>query len=236
MSLRIVCIFLLLNFWSFSAQEFNPDIVNTWYLISIEQDLQPTIYTEDVSPSISPFMVINPDLSFSGFGACNIFTGWFTEGLDLPDGSIYVTAFNPDNNNCESESQNTYEDAYFFQLDLPDGIVYNYQVTISDPESSFFILNPAPGYYLNFRLAALNTQEQTKNALTLYPNPTDDSFKIKGEIPQDASISITSISGVTQHLSKSQYQGYSIGHLPSGVYIITIQTPKQKQQLRLVKL
>ncbi len=230
MSLRIVCVFLLLNFWSFSAQEFDPDIVNTWYLISHEGDVGPIFYIDNIEPPINPSLTINADLSFTGTGACNTFTGQFVDD-GIPE-YLRLVSFETTTLTCDEEAHNDFESLFFGSLGIVNNLYY-YQVFISDP---FFSLEPFPGFVWSFQLEPLSVSDSRLNKINIYPNPTADSFKISGITPAATKISITSLNGITQSLEGSPAQGYSVAHLQAGVYIVTIQSENTRQNLRLVKL
>ena len=75
---NIILVRLLLI--SFSSMSFAQSGVlhQDWYLISYELDLGDYIVVSNINPSISPRLTIYDDLEFSGFGACNGYSGDFS--------------------------------------------------------------------------------------------------------------------------------------------------------------
>lgn len=218
------------------AQDYDPDLINTWALVAIDRDLSPTIYTNDVSPSITPYLKVNPDLSFEGYGACNAFTGQFSTGIDTPPNTIFIPEFEATDNSCDSESQNTYEDAYFFQLDLPVPLYeYDYSITTDADGEPFLTLGPGVGFYLYFKLTTLATEENNNNNFMVYPNPVVDRLNIAGNISANADISIISLSGVKRSLAYNRSGSYDISYLSNGVYVLSITTNHDTQIIKFVK-
>ena len=68
------------------------------------------------------------------------------------------------------------------------------------------------------------TTESIKLELTLYPNPTQSSFSIAGEVPADASISIYDMQGrkVKTFGSPNVNNSYDAGQLAAGIYTVHI--------------
>ena len=80
---------------------------------------------------------------------------------------------------------------------------------------------------------------------SVFPNPATDKVNISVSLPEDSEVNIflTTIAGttVTQNLASGSWLSkgntplsYETGHLPSGVYILTIQTDMGTQHHRLV--
>ncbi|WP_374959084.1 T9SS type A sorting domain-containing protein [Gilvibacter sp.] len=229
-------VFTLLVFISGSyafSQDYDPDLVNTWYLVSTQGDLGDPYFTVDVEPPISPYISINEDLSFEGFGACNSFTGQFSVEPDLPSGYLYLTAFDATDDDCGFESHNLYEGFYFGILNVP-GEKLLYFVDIL-PDSSIFWFQSWPGFELTFQLETLSVVENEKPTISIYPNPTSDYFVINKSIPADAEITLFSMSGQIQKLDYKTNGVYDVSFLSSGVYFLTITTSEWRKQVKLVK-
>lgn len=59
------------------GQTDQADIIGTWYVWALAQDLDVNIDVDDVTPAITPTIIINEDLTFKGVCACNTFSGRF---------------------------------------------------------------------------------------------------------------------------------------------------------------
>lgn len=234
---KLLLIVIVFGLWgNAAAQDYDPEIVNTWGLVAIDRDLLPTAYTADVSPTITPYLKVNADLSFEGFGACNSFTGSFSVGVGTGLESIFIPEFSATDNTCDSESQNNYEDAYFWQLNLPVPLLeYEYSITTGSDGEPLLTLGFGSGFYLYFTPTTLNVNEQRLSPIKVYPNPTSDYFVISKSIPADAEVTLFSISGQIQKLDYKTNGVYDVSFLSSGVYFLTIMTSEWREQVKLVK-
>lgn len=234
---KLLLIVIVFGLWgNAAAQDYDPELVNTWKLVAIDRDLLPTAYTTDVSPAITPYLKVNADLSFEGFGACNSFTGSFSVGVGTGLESIFIPEFSATDNTCDSESQNNYEDAYFWQLNLPVPLLeYEYSITTGSDGEPLLTLGFGSGFYLYFTPTTLNVSEQPLSTLQVYPNPTSDYFVINKSVPADAQITLFSMSGQIQKLDYKTNGVYNVSFLSSGVYFLTITTSEWRKQVKLVK-
>lgn len=234
---KLLLIVIVFGLWgNAAAQDYDPELVNTWGLVAIDRDLLPTAYTTDVSPAITPYLKVNADLSFEGFGACNSFTGSFSVGVGTGLESIFIPEFSATDNTCDSESQNNYEDAYFWQLNLPVPLLeYEYSITTGSDGEPLLTLGFGSGFYLYFTPTTLNVSEQPLSTLQVYPNPTSDYFVINKSVPADAQITLFSMSGQIQKLDYKTNGVYNVSFLSSGVYFLTITTSEWRKQVKLVK-
>ena len=61
---KLLLIVIVFGLWgNAAAQDYDPELVNTWGLVAIDRDLLPTAYTTDVSPAITPYLKVNADLN-----------------------------------------------------------------------------------------------------------------------------------------------------------------------------
>lgn len=86
---KSLLILFIISFQSFAQ---NPELFKTWYLTSIEYDLEGGLEVSSINPNISPTLIINELLEFEGFGACNSFSGEFTYSYE--SGMQILTPFN----------------------------------------------------------------------------------------------------------------------------------------------
>lgn len=78
----------------------------------------------------------------------------------------------------------------------------------------------------------------TSNVL-FFPNPTNSTLTIQNDVAwQEATATLTNPEGrvvMTQALNNSKQQTIDIGHLPAGLYFVTVQSAQQKWVKRVVK-
>ena len=234
---KLLLIVIVFGLWgNAAAQDYDPELVNTWKLVAIDRDLLPTAYTTDVSPAITPYLKVNADLSFEGLGACNSFTGSFSMGVGTGLEIIFIPEFSATDNTCDSESQNNYEDAYFWQLNLPVPLLeYEYSITTGSDGEPLLTLGFGSGFYLYFTPTTLNVNEQHLSPIKVHPNPTSDYFVINKSIPADAEITLFSTSGQIQKLDYQTNGVYDVSFLSSGVYVVEITTSKEVFRSKVVK-
>ncbi|WP_420379888.1 T9SS type A sorting domain-containing protein [Gilvibacter sp.] len=234
---KLLLIVIVFGLWrNAAAQDYDPELVNTWELVAIDRDLLPTAYTTDVSPTITPYLKVNADLSFEGFGACNSFTGSFSVGVGTGLESIFIPEFSATDNTCDSESQNNYEDAYFWQLNLPVPLLeYEYSITTGSDGEHLLTLGFGSGFYLYFTPTTLNVNEQHLSPIKVYPNPTSDYFVISKSLTADSEIIIYSINGMQRKLTYNPTGQYDVSDLASGVYFLEIITDQQVFRAKVVK-
>ncbi|MDC7999401.1 T9SS type A sorting domain-containing protein [Gilvibacter sediminis] len=234
---KLLLIVIVIGLWgNAAAQDYDPELVNTWGLIAIDRDLLPTAYTADVSPAITPYLKVNSDLSFEGVGACNSFTGSFSVGVGTGLESIFIPEFSATDNTCDSESQNNYEDAYFWQLNLPVPLLeYEYSITTGSDGEPLLTLGFGSGFYLYFTPTTLNVAEQRLSTLQVYPNPTSDNFKLNKALTADSEIMIYSVSGLQRKLTYNPSGQFDISDLASGVYFLEITISKEIFRAKVVK-
>jgi hypothetical protein len=82
-------------------------------------------------------------------------------------------------------------------------------------------------------------QSLNESKLKLYPNPTNSTLTIQTDVAwQEATATLTNLEGrvvFSQALTNNQQQSLDIGHLPNGMYFVTVQSEQQKWVRRVVK-
>lgn len=211
------------------------DLVGTWYVWALAQDLDVNIEVDDVTPSIAPTITINEDLTFEGICACNTFSGRF---VGEPTSEYEIVDFVRTEGPCSSESQDEFE-GYFFQYLPEDGFsqMYHFELFEGDPtQGEVLFINENPGFaFLCQSEPLLSVDELTKPTISVYPNPTSAQFTISKQIPSDAKITIYSISGQSQNLEYQANGVYDISSLANGLYVISIVSEQGSEQFKLVK-
>lgn len=87
--------------------------------------------------------------------------------------------------------------------------------------------------------AALSVEEKTLDeAISMYPNPTNDQFELANDSQKEISVNIYSILGnkvQSVENSRLKKQTFSLANLNSGVYLVEIKSDTQKTIKKLIK-
>ncbi len=210
------------------SQVPNPELFQTWHLTYIQgSDLDTPINVVEILPTITPFLTISSDLNFIGEGACNTYSGSFT---NVTSEYFEITQFSQSFLTCSSQMQNIFEASYFSFLQSASF----YQIY---PEGQGLILtmyNPIFGSAI-FRNLALKTVDFTPERLMIYPNPTNS--KIFLDFNQLVVSKIQVINSIGQNVKtiNSDFESINISDLPAGIYILKIDTELGVKNKKIVK-
>lgn len=201
--------------------EIDEALFQTWYLHSMDYDLGGTDFIADFDPPISPNITINPDLSFTGFGSCNEFSGVFDFTEYPNDGPMLVPRnFETPGNTCQFHYG--FENFYFTHFEYIETLRYQVGENLSTGEA-FFSFEKYPGfifYFLNYPV--LSVPDSEKNSFSVYPNPAQAKLFIKSTM-DNFSISIKDINGRTVFTSENfNSNEIDISTLTSGMYFINL--------------
>jgi len=231
MKLYFIVFCLLLSSWSHFAQDSN--IYGTWYLVFYEPDTgdPPATYVDPIEPPINPQLTINKDLSFTGEGACNTYSGQFVylEEFDV----LELVEFNHTDNECEFEVHNDFDFLYFNLYWNPFEPYYEYFV---HPSGNTLQLIFNFGFEQFYQDTPLSVSDNKKPKAQLYPNPTSQVFKINADASPEAIVTLAGLMGTKLQWKYIKNKGYDVSDLASGIYIITITDNTKQQNFKLVKL
>jgi len=215
-------VFFILIFFTLSsfAQDPNPGLFQTWYLHSVVQSdatLNPYVVSE-ITPEISPTLIINSNLEFTGIGACNEFSGL----LNLNSGSGIITAeFTSTDVDCNIAIHNSFEAEYFGYLEIMS--IYYIE---SDEEGLVLSIETPPfgfGVFKNYTLS--NTQFE-QNLIEIYPNPSHSIVHIETHNLPIYKVEIYHLNGQKVKSIASDFESIEISNLTSGLYIMKISTER----------
>ncbi|MCH7783967.1 MAG: T9SS type A sorting domain-containing protein [Bacteroidetes bacterium] len=224
---------LLFLAFLFSLQSVaqNPELFKTWYLYEIEFDLGDPLSISNITPSISPILSINTSLDFTGFGACNDFSGNFTYELDS-NGYEFLTAGNYSNTTlkCINQEHINFEVNYF--LYFSSGLPLFLQVG-----QTFLSLEVAPGFLLKFQdTPILSISENTKQPVYFYPNPVSNTLFISSENTLIENITVYSVLGEkVMELTAKEINSIDVSSLSEGLYLLEINTPEGRNIQKFIK-
>ena len=116
---KLLLFILTLTFFSFKGIAQDPALYQTWYLYAYKP-VPNHIYITEITPYISPIMVITNNLDFSGDAACNTFNGNFT--YDNNNDQLIINTISNTTTDCGIQDYTDFE-TYFFSTLSNDNIL-----------------------------------------------------------------------------------------------------------------
>ena len=206
---------LLISLLSFQGFAQDPDLFRTWYLHFFQEtDLGYPFEISEITPLISPYLVISEDLSFNGEGACNTYEGNFNHiGTNYLETSSFIAT----NTDCGVQIHNNFEDDFFGYFSE-----FEYQITEESNGLTLGLYTPLFGQAI-FRDYPLSTSDNVLSEFKIYPNPTSEKLFISSENNHIQSISIFSVSGKkVKEITASPISSIDVSNLSKGIYFIKI--------------
>lgn len=212
----------------------NPALFQTFYLHAMDTDLGPTTQIEAYDPPVQPTITIQQDLSFTGVGSCNTFSGEFAYTHDdFSGGYLIPTAFEAGSTPCENH--NELEEYYFFQFEDLDPLSFLAGGT-TNPGNGAFSFERFAGFTFHFEnQPVLSVPEFNTAYFSIYPVPADDMLYINTSKGHWDTLSIVSING--QHISQiNEFQeGIDVSALKAGIYFVRITNAAATSTHRFIK-
>ncbi|WGF93713.1 T9SS type A sorting domain-containing protein [Aequorivita marisscotiae] len=218
----ILLVTLILAFQSF-GQDPDPELFKTWQLYSIIPDFGHPAIISEIDPPIRPYLTVNYNLSFEGFGACNSFSGNFI--LMGNSEELRPINYTQTTETCEHQIWNDFEFYYFDFFSTEDDYWYNIFIDSSDGLQHMHYTNNPFGLVLDFIAGEpLSIQGYNSEKFKLYPNPATDRLFIKSEDAQIIKTIVYSISG-KRILEGEPIEGaLDITSLAKGMYFLELTT------------
>ena len=215
------------------AQNPDPELFKTWDLYSIEIDFGGTLYVADIDPPIFPYLTINQDLSFEGYGACNSFSGNYEHNAN--ENKVRPINYTDTTYNCETQFLNDFETVYFDFFSIEDDYGYVFYTDTSDNLRHMHYTNNPFGVILDFVARPLSMDEYEFLSIEIYPNPVTDQLFIKSNIDRIDKISVYSISGkrIMQHASIDE--AIDVTGLATGMYFLEVMTSEGRSVEKFMK-
>ena len=219
---------LLIGSLNCISQNQNHDLFQTWYLRFVQSNDLATPYTVSaITPVISPTLTITDDLNFAGNGACNSFGGTITESAP---GEIQITGFFATLLICNSEIHNSFEQSYF-------GFMQSAQFYTIGSERDGLVLtinNPLMGQAV-FQNRPLKTKDFQSDLVALYPNPSSDKVFLDATQLTISKIQVVNTTGQTVKTIKNNFGVVEVSDLPSGIYMLKIDTENGTVTKKIVR-
>jgi hypothetical protein len=223
---------LFANLFCF-AQEPNPDLIQTWYLVSAQgTDMENYIYVTDVSPTVMPTLTVAEDYTFTGTGACNTFSGAFNFGV-FEDGmsNIQTTQFTRTTETCVNASHTYLENLYFGHL-----IDWTYMYEISNNNEGMFLSISTPFFsWISFQNYPLSSQQLEEQKIQVYPNPSSSKIFIKSDELTIQYVEILNLLGQRVKITPQNFNEIEISSFDNGVYLLQLHTENNIITKRIVK-
>lgn len=228
---------ILLTILLLSAQvkAQDPDLFQTWYLVSYSVDLGPTYYISDVEPYISPTFVLSETLEFTGM-VCNEYGGNFSYDavedqliLDFFDVCLCGTCNNPPASHINLE--NNYF-GYFVETEPYYYILYTSPTTnITDLEIFTY-----PGYELRFQnTPVLSANTSNDVSFSLAPNPAKNQITLQTRGKTIENVVIYTAMGEKIFEKDGTTKSVNVADLSSGLYFLEIKTENGKAIKKFLK-
>lgn len=198
------------------SQQPDPLFYQTWYLNRIQtDDLAPIINVFAIEPAVSPTLIISDNMSFTGTGVCNSFSGLFT---DFEAGGLFqTTQFTATSLVCDTEINNILDAAFRNFMQTPT------QYFLAPDGVSLMLINPLMGYaeFLNYPLG--NTDFDSEQ-IAIYPNPASTSLHLNLKSLRVSKIDIVNTVGQKVKVINNDFESINIADLSSGIYVLKIST------------
>ena len=157
----------------------NGAIYQEWYLLSYEIDGQ-GFGVSQILPHISPNLVIDQNLEYIGYAACNDYLGSFN--YDGINDLLIVDIFDSTLNLCDYQTHSDFEIDYFNFFN--EGNSFSYTILWdSTGYEEFLELVLAPGFTLFYSNNPLifSIDDTLFDKLIIYPNPVNEFLKINAK-------------------------------------------------------
>ena len=231
-AMKKILLFLIGLFYGLQCFAQDPDLYQTWYLTSYEYDLGPIFYVNDIQPHISPLIIIEPNLDYSGYAACNGYFGNFS--YDSPNDRLILEFFTVTLNICQYQTHRLFELDYFNYFWFYPAPVHYY--LSSDTSGNMFLsLEFNPGFILNYQNFPLSISEQNLVQFNIYPNPASSKLFISSENTQIENFRVYSISGKQVFEFSNFEDSIDVSNLSEGLYFLEINTSEGKSVQKFIK-
>lgn len=223
--------FLILSFFLFFSNSVYSQlecIEGIWYYHELITDLGDNDPVSSINPPIQPTIIIDGSLSYSGFIACNDYSGNFTV---VNDNVFTSNNFTRTDNDCELGNHNAFENFYasFFEDDNFWG-----PLLLTSCESEL-IFETSNGYGLIYRrFPPLSVNDPVKSYFNLFPNPASTSITISSETLKVDNLLIYNTQGELLQTVKGN-NIIDVSSLSSGIYFVKVISEEKEHVQRFIK-
>ncbi|MEO5777205.1 MAG: T9SS type A sorting domain-containing protein [Flavobacterium sp.] len=210
------------------SQDPNPQLFQTWYLRFVQtNDFAPAYTISAVDPPIAPTLTISADLSFSGNGACNTFTGSFAtmDASDYMPGTFSATLAI-----CGPQIHNSVEGSYFYFLQSPG----YYNIYTEGTGRVLIFGTPLFGQAI-FQNFPLKNKDFSLEQIAIYPNPTSSTVFINSNQIPISKVQVINSLGQNVKTINQGFEAIDISELSSGIYVLEITTDLGTINKKIIK-
>ncbi len=212
------------------AQDPDPDLFKTWYLYTIEYDASDPFLVSWIIPPISPTLTISQNLDFTGFGACNDFSGVFS--YEIGEWNMLIPSNYSDTGiTCEFPSYNGFESQYFPYFEIEKTLY------IRELSADYLYLEGAsPGFGLVFRDVPLAIDDNILQNFKYYPVPAQEIINLSA-LDNIDSVTIYNLSGqeVINYRLGSSNTSVDVSTLKAGMYFMKVLVGGQTGIYKIIK-
>lgn len=213
---------------SLNAQQPDTNLFKTWYLTEMTVDLGDSDFVSDVTPGISPILIVNSDLTFEGNLACNGYAGFFT--YNATEDLLFLEDYTTTLLDCDFAAHNNFEathNSYWF--DGSNTQIY-YEVN-----ENFLYLEFFPGFGLVYQDEPLGVETFDISDVSIYPNPASDELFLKSENIDITQVHVFDISGTKVLEFSENNDRIDVSALAQGLYFLEITSDGKKHLQKFIK-
>lgn len=210
----------------------DPVFQGTWYLSQMVVDLGETYFIENINPAIQPSITIFPDLTYTGQGACNTFSGTLIEDPNNSNGQYISQNFITSTNTCATPYLEMFDMDFITHLE--DG---SFRIDLVQPQSGTIEMNVLFNIFSTMKFSnqpILNIANNTNSNFTIFPNPTKDKIFIVYKKDTPTLVSVFNVSGQKVLNTTSDTQ-IDLSTLSDGIYFIKMITENREEVVKIVK-
>lgn len=213
-----------------SAQSPDPELFKTWELYRIVPDFGHPVIISEIDPPINPYVTINYDLSFEGFGACNSFWGDF---VLVDSDKLRPINYTETSETCAPQIWNDFEFYYFDIFSSEEVYWYDIFIDSSDrTQHMYYTDNPFGLLYDFIAGAPLDAPENTAEIFQLHPNPASDKLTIRAQNSKVDRATVYSVSGKRILETVPNNGIIEIAALAKGMYFLEILTSEGRRSVQ----
>ncbi len=227
---KTLLLFILISFKGFSQ---DPNLVRTWYLThKFENGQYEPAPTEIGRSTILTIESLESQTIQTNICNDNIIQGVVFSGSTLTYTGVISTLIT-----CNDHNDNLFDLWYthFFRSNVPTGL--NYSIIYLGDSPSLFLTSPS-GSQAIYRPQAMSTENFSKTAFSLAPNPAENFISIKtNDTLVDVQVTIYNTLGqiISTRKHASIPENIDVSTLNSGMYYLEIVSSIGKETKKFIK-
>jgi len=230
--MKRVLLIILVGLFSLQSFGQNGALYQNWYLISYEYD-ENIFNVSEIFPHIEPTLTIEQNLEYSGYAACNNYTGSFD--YDSTNDLLTMNSFDATLNLCDYQEHNEFETVYFNFFANPNIIDYSIVYDTNGDENLY--LESSSGVIFHYRNSQIifSVNDIELFNINLFPNPVSGELFISSENTVVENIVVYSINGKILLETVNETNSINVSALSKGIYFIELSSSEGKSIQRFIK-